>query len=84
MTTDTAIAGSERRRWTTAQKLKVVSESLPAQASVTEVARRHGLNPNLIHRWRRQAKNRFSGKSLKLSLDLRWLQLLPGAAQGLL
>jgi transposase len=56
MTTDAAIAGSERRRWTTAQKLKIVSESLAPQASVTEVARRHDLNPNLIYRWRHQAK----------------------------
>lgn len=56
MTTDVATAGSERRRWTTAQKLKVVSESLAPLASVTEVARRHRLNPNLIYRWRNQAK----------------------------
>ena len=56
MTTDVATAGSERRRWTTAQKLKVVSESLAPNASVMEVARRHGLNPNLIYRWRHQAK----------------------------
>ena len=56
MTADAATAGPERRRWTTAQKLKVVSESLAPHASVTEVARRHGLNPNLIYRWRHQAK----------------------------
>ena len=56
MTRDAASAGSERRRWTTAQKLKVVSESLAPDASVMEVARRHGLNPNLIYRWRHQAK----------------------------
>ena len=37
-------------------KLKIVSESLAPHASVTEVARRHGLNPNLIYRWRHQAK----------------------------
>jgi transposase len=56
MATDAATAVSERRRWTTAQKLKIVSESLAPHASVTEVARRHGLNPNLIYRWRHQAK----------------------------
>jgi transposase len=56
MTTDATTAGSERRRWTTAQKLKIVSESLAPHASVTEVARRHGLNPNLIYRWRHQVK----------------------------
>jgi transposase len=56
MAMDVATAGSERRRWTTAQKLKVVSESVAPHASVTEVARRHGVNPNLIYRWRHQAK----------------------------
>jgi transposase len=56
MATDAAAAVSERRRWTTAHKLKIVSESLVPHASVMEVARRHGLNPNLIYRWRHQAK----------------------------
>jgi len=56
MTTDVVTAGSGRRRWTTAQKLKVVSESLAPHASVMDVARRHGVNPNLIYRWRHQAK----------------------------
>jgi transposase len=54
MTTGAVTAGSERRRWTTAQKLKVVSESLAPHASVLEVARRYGLNTNLIYRWRHQ------------------------------
>ena len=56
MATDAAAAVSERRRWTKAHKLKIVSESLAPHASVTEVARRYGLNPNLIYRWRHQAK----------------------------
>jgi transposase len=56
MAMDAATAVSERRRWTTAQKLKIVSESLAPHASVMEVARRHDLNPNLIYRWRHQAK----------------------------
>jgi len=56
MAVDAATAVSERRRWTTAHKLKIVSESLAPHTSVTEVARRHGLNPNLIYRWRHQAK----------------------------
>ena len=56
MATDAATAVSGRRRWTTAHKLKIVSESLAPHTSVTEVAHRHGLNPNLIYRWRHQAK----------------------------
>jgi hypothetical protein len=45
MATDAATAVSERRRWTTAHKLKIVSESLAPHASVTEVARRHAWVP---------------------------------------
>jgi transposase-like protein len=83
MAADAATAVSERRRWTTAHKLKIVSESLAPNASVTEVARRHGLNPNLIYRWRHQAKAALCRGRLKVSLALRWLRLLLGLVRGL-
>jgi len=63
MTTGAVTSGLERRRWTTAQKLKVVSESLAPHASVLEVARRYGLNPNLIYRWRHQEKTGFLSRT---------------------
>jgi transposase len=51
------LAGPERRRrWTSAEKLRMVEESLAAGANVTEVARRHDVHPNLLHGWRRQAR----------------------------
>ncbi len=57
MTTVTVLAGPERRRrWATAEKLRIVAESLAAEASVAEVARRHDVHPNLVHSWRRQAR----------------------------
>jgi transposase len=57
MTTIAVLSGPERRRrWTLAEKGRIVEESLAADASVIEVARRHDLHPNLLHLWRRQAR----------------------------
>ena len=57
MTTIAVLAGPERRRrWTLAEKGRIVEESLAPEASVVEVARRHDIHPNLLHLWRRQAR----------------------------
>ena len=57
MTTVTVLSGPERRRrWTAAEKLQIVEESLAPAASVVEVARRHDVHPNLLTVWRRQAR----------------------------
>jgi transposase len=39
-----------------AEKLRIVRESLAAGTSVAELARRHDIHPNLVHAWRRQAR----------------------------
>ena len=57
MTTVTVLSGPERRRrWTSAEKLRIVEESLGPGASVVEVARRHDVHRNLVTAWRRQAR----------------------------
>jgi transposase len=57
MTRATVLAGPERRRRrTTAEKLRLVEESLTAGLSVAEFARQRDIHPNLIHAWRRQAR----------------------------
>ncbi len=57
MTTVTVLSGPERRRrWTTAEKVRIVEESLAPGASVVEVARRHDVHRNLVTVWRRQAR----------------------------
>jgi transposase len=57
MSAVTVLPGLERRRrWTSAEKARIVEESLAADASVAEVARRHDIHPNLLHLWRRQAR----------------------------
>ncbi|MGJ0508200.1 MAG: IS66-like element accessory protein TnpA [Methylocystis sp.] len=50
------VAGAERRRryWKKEEKRRIVAESFSDGASVAEVARRYGLNANLLFTWRRQ------------------------------
>jgi len=51
----TVIEGSaRRRRWSREEKARIVTESLDPAVSVSAVARRHGVNPNQLFRWRRQ------------------------------
>jgi len=44
---------ARRRRFTAEQKLLVVNETLQPGMSISYVARRHGLSPSLVFRWRR-------------------------------
>jgi transposase len=44
---------ARRRRWTTEEKLRIVEETLRSGESISILARRHGVAPNLLYRWRR-------------------------------
>jgi transposase len=43
-----------RRRWTVEAKAAIVAESFELGASVSAIARRHGISPSLLFLWRRQ------------------------------
>jgi len=45
-----------RRTWSTADKARIVAESVTSGESVCAVARRHGLSPQQLFGWRRQAR----------------------------
>jgi len=45
-----------RRRWTVEAKARIVQESRQPGAVVSEVARRHGLSPQQLFGWRRDAR----------------------------
>ncbi|APG87003.1 transposase (plasmid) [Sinorhizobium americanum CCGM7] len=50
------LSGPERRRrWSTAEKLAIVQETYEADATVSIIARRHGIQPNQLFAWRRLA-----------------------------
>ncbi len=66
MSTVTVLASPERRRrWTPTEKQRIVEESLTADTTVADVARRHDIHPNLLHLWRRQARQgRLGGETV--------------------
>jgi transposase len=47
-----------RRRWTVDDKARIVEETLEAGITVSVVARRHGLTPQQLFGWRREARQR--------------------------
>jgi transposase len=58
MATVEVLSGPERRRrWTTAEKLRIVQESFAAGATASEVARRHDVHPHQLYGWRQQARS---------------------------
>ncbi len=46
-----------RRRWSDAEKGRIVAESLAAGAVVSEVARRHEISPQHLFAWRKAARD---------------------------
>ena len=51
-------AKAERRKWTTAERQRIVQASLKAGTTVDTVARVYGVNPSQIHKWRKQYRQR--------------------------
>ncbi|MEC5293275.1 transposase [Aurantimonas sp. C2-6-R+9] len=45
-----------RRRWSADDKARILEETLAPGAIVSEVARRHGLRPQQVSGWRREAR----------------------------
>jgi transposase-like protein len=46
--------GPRRQLWSIDRKRQIIAESFEPGVSVGDVARRHGLNANLLLTWRRQ------------------------------
>jgi transposase len=56
------LAEGPRQRYSLDFKFQVVKETLAPGASVSVVARRHGMNTNVIFRWRKQFREGQLGK----------------------
>ena len=52
-----------RRIWAVAHKLAIVAESYDPGGSVCNVARRHGLTPQQLFTWRRDARKRMEAEA---------------------
>ena len=53
-----SMAAGPRRRWSEADKRRIVAESYQPGTSVALVARRNAVNANLVFNWRRQYRER--------------------------
>ena len=49
-------ARGRRRQWSTAERSRILLESLEPGANVSEVARRNGVSPQQLFGWRREAR----------------------------
>jgi len=54
--------GRARRRWSDAEKRRIVAETHAPGASVSVVARRHDVNANQVFTWRRQYREGLLGE----------------------
>lgn len=48
--------GRERRRWSAAEKLRMVGETQAPGIRISEVAARHDISASLLHGWRHQVR----------------------------
>ena len=46
-----------RRRWSTEEKARIITESFEEGVNISEVARRNGINRRLLNVWRREASS---------------------------
>jgi transposase len=64
--TVTVLSGPERRRrWTTAEKLRIVAESHAPGAIANDVARWHNIHPHQLHKWRQDMQRGRLGPALR-------------------
>ena len=52
----TTVSKRPRRSWSNDEKQKIIEEALLPGASVADIARRHGVNANLLFNWRRASR----------------------------
>jgi transposase len=50
------VVASTRRSWAAWEKRAIVEEARRATSSISAVARRHGISPSLLFRWRRDLR----------------------------
>jgi transposase len=73
------VVASTRRSWSRDEKRTIIAETHEPGTTVSAVARRHGLHPSLLFRWRREAAEEERAAALPAQPDFVPLRL-PGPA----
>lgn len=68
------ICSSRRRRWSEADKARIVAESFEPGVTTSDVARRHDISPQQLFLWRRQARG--GGLVLPMADDMVFAEVL--------
>jgi transposase len=80
--------GGRRRLWSIDRKRQIIAETFEPGASVAEVARRHGVNANLLFTWRRQqgaarlANSREGPQLVPVTITAEPVSGVPAVASG--
>ena len=56
-----AVVADTRRHWSDEEKQSIVAEASRPDVNISAVARRHGIKPSLLFRWRRLAREAETG-----------------------
>ena len=63
------MSGKKRKRWSAQDKLRIVLSGMEANAEVSEVCRREGINPTQYYAWKKtllsSAERVFNGEKAK-------------------
>jgi len=79
-TVDSGQSKLSRRQWSLEEKRRIVAEVLQPDASVAKVARRHGVNANLVFNWRKTVSLDEATPVSGLSVQTSSATASPGAA----
>jgi transposase len=80
--------GRRRQLWSIDCKRQIIAESFEPGASVADVARRHGVNANLLFTWRRQqdaarlTDNREAPQLVPVTITAEPVSATPAVASG--
>ena len=74
--------GGDRRRrtWSADQKQRIIAESFAPDASIAEVARRYGVNANLLFTWRRRKQAANGGSAVGEPVNIVPVRIVTEAA----
>lgn len=57
------VVATTRRSWSRAEKAAILAETMESSATISTVARKHGIHSSLLFRWRRLAQGGVSASS---------------------
>ncbi len=63
------IVADTRRRWSREEKLSIVKEASVPCTNVSAVARRHGIKPALLYRWKKELSSKAAAALLPVTIS---------------